>query len=61
MQITKDDFHRNEDRSWLVARDIVISSDVKEQTMLKEGRVFRKGELAIVGLDLAAILEKHGS
>ena len=61
MQITKDDFHRNEDGSWLVARDIVISSDVKEQTMLKEGRVFRKGELAIVGLDLAAILEKHGS
>ena len=59
VQLCSDDFQRNEDGSWVAVKDIFIADSAENQRLIKEGREFKKGELAIVGLDLAAILEKH--
>ncbi len=59
IQISSDDFLRQEDGSWLTTREIVITGATETQRLINGGREFKKGELSIAGLDLATILEKH--
>lgn len=59
MQLFSDDFSRKDDGSWITTREIVITGANENQRMIKEGKEFRRGDLTIVGLDLAAILDKH--
>ena len=59
IQLCSDDFSRKDDGSWITTREIVITGVTENQLMIKEGKEFKKGDLTIVGLDLAAILERH--
>lgn len=59
LQLANDAFLRNEDGFWVATNDIFITGATENQLLIKAGREFKKGDLAIVGLDLAAILEKH--
>ena len=59
IQLTSDDFSRNDDGSWQTVREVLITGDKENQRLIKEGKVFGKGELMIFGLDLAAILDRH--
>lgn len=59
IQLSSEDFQRNDDGSWLTTREIVITGATETQRMIKEGTEFKKGDLTLVGLDLAAILDKH--
>lgn len=59
IQLFSDDFVRNDDGTWTTTKEIVITGTTENQRMIKEGKEFKKGDLSIVGLDLAAILEQH--
>ncbi|NQW22743.1 MAG: hypothetical protein HQ475_04780 [SAR202 cluster bacterium] len=59
LKLSGDDFLRNEDGFWVATKDIFITGATENQLLIKAGREFKKGNLAIVGLDLAAVLEKH--
>lgn len=59
LQISLDDFQRNEDGSWVTTRAIEIGGPDDKRVLLGAGRRFNKRELAIFGLDLAAILDRH--
>jgi hypothetical protein len=59
VQLTSDDFSRNDDGSWTVVRDVFITGSTESQLLIKEGKVFKKAEMMLFGMDLAAILERH--
>ena len=59
VQLSSDDFHQNEDGSWVTMKEIVITGATEKQPLIKNGREFKKGEISLAGLDLATILERH--
>lgn len=59
IQLSSDDFRRTDDGSWVTTREILITGATENQRMIKEGKEFKKGDLTLFGLDLAAILDKH--
>ncbi len=59
VQLSIDDFLRNDDGTWVSVREVVITGPAETQTLIKEGRQFGKGEMMLFGMDLAAILERH--
>jgi hypothetical protein len=59
VQISIDDFLKNDDGTWVAVKEVVITGPSEAQTLIKEGRQFGKGEMMLFGMDLAAILERH--
>ncbi len=59
VQICWDDFQQQDDGSWITNREITIDGPGGTDRLVKAGRVFKRGELSIIGIDLAALLEKH--
>ncbi len=59
VQLCRDDFRRQEDGSWVTIREITINGHGGVQRLMNVGREFKKGELSIIGLDLATLLEKQ--
>ncbi len=59
VQICRDDFRLQDDGSWITTREITINGHGGTQRLIKAGREFKKGELSMFGLDLAAVLERH--
>ncbi len=59
LRLALDDFQRNADGSWITTRPITISGPGGKQTMVAAGRRFSNGQLIMMGLDLAAILDRQ--
>ncbi len=59
LRLALDDFQRNADGSWITTRPITISGPGGKQTMVAAGRRFSNGQLFMMGLDLAAILDRQ--
>lgn len=59
IQLSSDDFRRTDDGSWVTTREILITGETETQRMIKEGKEFKRGDLTLFGLDLAAVLDKH--
>ncbi|NQW22453.1 MAG: hypothetical protein HQ475_03310 [SAR202 cluster bacterium] len=58
LELCYDDFRQLDDGSWITVREINIYGHSGKQRLIHAGREFKKGELFIIGVDLAAILEK---
>ncbi len=61
IQISCNDFQRNEDGSWVTVRQLDVYCRQGQRKLLDAGRRFNRGQLSIFGLDLAALLEEHCS
>ena len=59
LKVFWDDFQQQEDGSWVTTREITIDGPGGTDRLIKAGREFKRGELSIVGIDLAALLDKH--
>ncbi len=59
VRLSGEDFRRNENDPWVAVREILITGPTETQPLIKEGREFKKGDLTIFGVDLAAMLERH--
>ncbi|MFQ6026652.1 MAG: hypothetical protein ACE5Q6_03960 [Dehalococcoidia bacterium] len=59
LELSYADFQRNSNGSWVTTRQINISGPNGEQMLIAEGRRFTKGQMFILGLDLAAVLEQQ--
>jgi hypothetical protein len=59
LQIRWDDFRQEEDGSWVTTREIVIDGPGGTDRLIKADRGFKRGEMSVFGIDLAALLEKH--
>ena len=59
LRLTCGDFKHNPDGSWVTTRQINIVGNGGEQMLILAGRRFTKGQMFILGLDLAAILERQ--
>jgi hypothetical protein len=59
VQIRWDDFQQQEGGFWVATRDITINGTGGTDRLIKAGREFKRGELSMIGIDLASLLEKH--
>lgn len=59
LQLSCGDFRRNPDGTWESTRQIDIVGAGGEQMIIPSGRRFDKGQMFILGLDLAAVLQRQ--
>ncbi len=59
LRLSLADFKRNADGSWITTRPITINGPGEKQTLVAAGRRFSNGQLFMMGLDLAAILDRQ--
>ena len=57
LQLSCGDFQRNPDGTWECTRQINIIGPGGEQRLIPAGRKFDKGQMFILGVDLAAVLQ----
>ncbi len=61
LRISREDFRRLDDKTWMTTREITIFGPHGSQRVLNAGREFKRGELSFIGLDLATLLDKFHS
>ena len=59
LRLSLADFRRDSDGSWITTRPIIISGPGGKQTLVAADRRFAKGQMFMLGLDLAAVLERQ--
>ncbi len=59
LRLSLADFKKHPDGSWETTRPIIISGPGGKQTLVAAERRFSKGQMFMLGLDLAAVLEKQ--
>ncbi|HEU0021973.1 MAG TPA: hypothetical protein VFR55_09935 [Dehalococcoidia bacterium] len=57
LQLSCGDFQRNPDGTWETTRQLDLSGPGGAQMIIPAGRRFGKGQMFILGLDLAAVLQ----
>jgi len=59
LELSLQDFRRESDGSWVTTRQINIGTPGAERMLIGEGRRFSGGQMFLLGLDLAEVLEKQ--
>jgi hypothetical protein len=59
LQLSCGDFQHNPDGTWETTRQLDITGPGGEQKIVPAGRRFDKGQMFILGLDLAAVLQRQ--
>ncbi|MDA0735016.1 MAG: hypothetical protein O2909_12470 [Chloroflexi bacterium] len=59
LQLSCGDFQRNPDGTWESTRQIDLTGHGGDQMLIPAGRKFDKGQMFILGVDLAAVLQRQ--